>query len=68
MKTRQSLSTYIFPARTRKDCGFALVACLSLMILLSLVALGMLTLSSISLNASGQIGRASCRERVSLVV
>ena len=71
MKTRQFLSNDIFSASLRKQPGFALVACLSLMILLSLVALGMLTLSSISLNASGRdsdTARARANARLSLMM
>ena len=41
-------------ARTRGDKGFALVVTLSLMILLTVIAVGLLSLSSISLRASTQ--------------
>ncbi|MEX1049902.1 MAG: hypothetical protein WED15_10265 [Akkermansiaceae bacterium] len=47
--------THAFPARRRAPAhGFALVVTLSLMILLTIVAVGLLTLSSISLRSSSQ--------------
>lgn len=52
------MMTHQFPSKRGKKqrlhAGFALVVTLSLMILLTVVAVGMLTLSSISLRATGQ--------------
>ena len=43
-----------FPARYTKDKGFALIVTLSLMILLTVIAVGLLQLSAVSLRASSQ--------------
>ena len=47
------------PSKTPRQAGFALIVTLSLMILLTVIAVGMLTLSSISLRSSGQSSAGS---------
>ena len=55
----------------RAPCGFALVATLSLMVLLSLLAIGMLSLSSVSLRSSGRndaTNEARANARIALFI
>jgi len=53
MKTHHFIPTHLSPAR-RWPRGFALIVTLSLMILLTVIAVGLLSLSSITLRASSQ--------------
>ena len=55
----------------RHEKGFALIVTLSLMILLTVIAVGLLTLSSVSLRSSSsglEIGRARANARVALML
>ena len=59
--------------RRSKQRGFALVISLSLMVLLTVLAIGLLTLSTVSLRASGQseameVAKSNARMALSLAI
>lgn len=64
-------SNQIHPRPRDAQPGFALVVCLSLMILLTVIAVGLLSLASVSLRSSGQSmakSEAMANARLSLML